>query len=249
MDSVFHDKLIVQYLYMETQDPNLQPPDSIPTNANTVKNTKTPPITLISVSTFILLALSTIIFLYNQNRELKKIVATYQQTPSPTPVAISTPTPNPSKPIVTSPLPNSKVTSPLKVTGTVPSGWMFEGVSIIKLVDEKNKLIVQGQAKEVVPGSWTSGEPIAFGATLTFKTTAKSGFLILQNDNPSGIPEKSILFTVPVSFTDTDEAKYVCPANGYVDCMPGPGGVKYECTPEAMDWYTKNCPDFKGGAY
>jgi hypothetical protein len=43
--------------------------------------------------------------------------------------------------------------------------------------------------------------------------------------------------------------KLTCPQNGYVDCMPGPNsGVKYECTPEAMNWFKANCPDFKGGA-
>lgn len=44
---------------------------------------------------------------------------------------------------------------------------------------------------------------------------------------------------VPTSFT--------CPANGWVDCMPGPI-AKPECSAEAMTWYKTNCPDFKGGA-
>ena len=43
------------------------------------------------------------------------------------------------------------------------------------------------------------------------------------------------------------KTKYTCPANGWVDCMPGPD-AKPECSTEAMTWYKANCPDFKGGA-
>lgn len=42
---------------------------------------------------------------------------------------------------------------------------------------------------------------------------------------------------------------YTCPSSGYVDCMPNPNaGVRFECTPEAFDWYKTNCPNFKGSA-
>jgi hypothetical protein len=105
-----------------------------------------------------------------------------------------------SGPEVTSPVSNSKVASPLTVTGTVPAGWMFEGVFPIKLVDANRKLIVQGQAKETVAGSWQSGNTVDFTATLTFNNAIGSGFLILQNDNPSGDPANSKTFEVPVSF-------------------------------------------------
>lgn len=42
---------------------------------------------------------------------------------------------------------------------------------------------------------------------------------------------------------------YVCPQNGWVDCMPILTREKQRaCSPEAMNWYKKNCPNFKGGA-
>jgi len=93
-----------------------------------------------------------------------------------------------------------KVVSPLKVTGTVPTGWMFEGVFPIKLVDANQNLIVQGQAKESVAGSWQSGNPVNFTATLTFKAATGSGNLVLSNDNPSGDPAKAQTFEVPIVF-------------------------------------------------
>jgi hypothetical protein len=114
------------------------------------------------------------------------------------------------------------------------------------LVDANQKLIVQGQAKEKLAGSWQSGSPVDFTATLTFKSATGSGFLILSNDNPSGDPANSKTYKVPVVFQGA--TGFTCPANGYVDCMPGTT-PKPECSTEAMIWYKANCPNFIGGAY
>jgi len=41
-----------------------------------------------------------------------------------------------------------------------------------------------------------------------------------------------------------------CPANGWVDCMPGPdSGKSVQCSSEAQNWYKSNCPNFQGIAY
>ena len=155
-------------------------------------------ITIVAVGLFIILSLGAVIFLYNQNQALKAKLAKYQATPTPTATPISTP--NPSLPIVSSPSANAKITSPLKITGTVPAGWMFEGVFPIKLVDSKEKVLAQGQAKEKVEGAWQSGKPVEFTATLTFKNASGTGTLILENDNPSGLTENSKIFEVQLSF-------------------------------------------------
>ncbi len=42
---------------------------------------------------------------------------------------------------------------------------------------------------------------------------------------------------------------YECPENNYVDCMPGPYELKWECTTEYLQWAQENCPGFKGAAY
>ncbi len=49
----------------------------------------------------------------------------------------------------------------------------------------------------------------------------------------------------PTSF----QISYTCPPSGWVDCMPGPGKNKVECSRETQDWYNMNCPDFQGVAY
>jgi hypothetical protein len=52
----------------------------------------------------------------------------------------------------------------------------------------------------------------------------------------------------PVTDSSPSSSTLTCPESGYVDCMPGPG-TRPNCTQEALNWYTKNCPDFKGVAY
>jgi len=116
----------------------------------------------------------------------------------PTPVPIQTSTTQ--LPVVVEPKSGATVKSPLKVRGTVPPSWMFEGVFPIKLMDSDHNIIVQGSATEEVVGSWQSNVPVYFNATLTFTTTAKSGFIVLGNDNPSGDPSKSTTFEIPVAF-------------------------------------------------
>lgn len=155
---------------------------------------------IVAMAIFIILALGVVVFLYYQNQQLKGMLANYQPQASTTPVVTTSPTPNSNEPIVSSPSANMKVVSPLKVTGTVPTGWMFEGVFPIKLVDSSKKVLAQGQAKEKVAGSWQSGNPVDFTATLTFKAATGSGTLVLSNDNPSGLPANSKTFEVPVSF-------------------------------------------------
>ncbi len=153
-----------------------------------------------SFAVFILLALGVIIFLYNQNQTLKEKLAGYQELPSP--VASIEPSSKPSAdlPTVSSPSANSKVKSPLKVTGSVPAGWMFEGTFPVKLFDSDRNLISQVGAKEVVPGSWQTGETVDFTATLTFKAATGSGTLVLENDNPSGDHSNTKIFEIPVVF-------------------------------------------------
>lgn len=46
---------------------------------------------------------------------------------------------------------------------------------------------------------------------------------------------------------DQSTTTYLCPANGWVGCMPGQE-AKPECSTEAMSWYKTNCPNFKGAA-
>ncbi len=156
---------------------------------------------IISFAVFVLCALGVIVFFYNQNQSLKKKLAEYQQVP----VVTNTPVPTPyveipQEPIITSPVARSKVKSPLTVTGVVPAGWMFEGTFPVRILNSEGMIISQTLAKEVEEGSWQSGNPVDFTATLTFRNSTGSGKLILNNDNPSGNPENDKEFEIPIAF-------------------------------------------------
>lgn len=155
---------------------------------------------IISFAAFIIFAFGVIVFLYNQNQSLKTKLAKYEASAIATPIPTSTPSPAPEQPIVTTPLVNSKIKSPLKVTGAVPAGWMNEGVFPVKLLDSEGNIIAQTSAKETVVGSWQSGKPSEFTATLTFKAASGSGTLVLTNDNPSGNQDNAKSFEVSVKF-------------------------------------------------
>lgn len=58
----------------------------------------------------------------------------------------------------------------------------------------------------------------------------------------------SILSTFRFVNSSSDQ-KYTCPINGWANCMPILNAEgKKNCSPEALDWYKKNCPNFQGVA-
>lgn len=124
------------------------------------------------------------------------------QKPAPTmPSPTTASSPNPmTTPIITTPQSNSKITSPLTISGTVPPGWMFEATAHVKLADDEGNNIAAGVITEKTPGTWMSGNPVEFTNTLPFQTSAKSGYLIIEADNPSGLPENNKQFIIPVKF-------------------------------------------------
>ena len=174
----------------------------VSTHQNEAKHKKSSDniVTIASVALFILAAFGVIVFLYNQNQMLKEKLGQYQSSSTPIATTVPTPTSQTEEPIVSKPLANSKIVSPLKVSGAVPAGWMFEGTFPIKLLDSKGKMIAEANAKEVTEGSWQSGKPVEFTATIIFKAATGSGTLVLENDNPSGNEINAKSFEIPITF-------------------------------------------------
>ena len=100
---------------------------------------------------------------------------------------------------VDSPVPDSLVTSPLRITGQARGNWFFEASFPVMLVDANDKVLVQGIVES--QGDWMTKSFVKFEAKLEFKTPATAkGFLVLRKDNPSGLPENDASFSVPVRF-------------------------------------------------
>lgn len=100
---------------------------------------------------------------------------------------------------LTTPQPNSVVTSPLVVKGMARGTWFFEANFPVSLYDENNNEIITGVAQ--AEGEWMTEEFVPFTVTLTFETPAtENGKLMLIKANPSGLPENEDQLIIPVKF-------------------------------------------------
>lgn len=100
---------------------------------------------------------------------------------------------------VTSPKPNDTVMSPLTTRGEARGNWYFEATFPVKLFDVNGNLIAQHYAQ--AQGEWMTTEYVPFSSTLTFAApTTATGTLVLENDNPSGLPEHDDQIRIPVRF-------------------------------------------------
>ena len=105
---------------------------------------------------------------------------------------------------LTEPVPNGVVTSPLTVKGMARGYWFFEASFPLVLVNWDGLIIAQHYA--TAQDDWMTEELIPFEGTIEFEKPdvfadfAKRGALILQKDNPSGLPENDNALEITVFF-------------------------------------------------
>lgn len=104
--------------------------------------------------------------------------------------------------IINSPKAGELISSPLIITGQVNgNGWSgFEGqVGTVILLDENTKVL--GTAILEPATDWMR-LPTKFKATLTFVSAKEqNGKLVFKNENPSGMPENNMEFSLPVKIS------------------------------------------------
>lgn len=100
--------------------------------------------------------------------------------------------------IFDSPAANAVVTSPLTVTGRARGTWYFEASFPVRLLDDQSNELAVTPAQ--AQGDWMTEDFVPFIAVLNFTTTATTGTLVLQKDNPSGLPENDKSISIPVKF-------------------------------------------------
>lgn len=101
--------------------------------------------------------------------------------------------------VVFSPRPGETVTSPLQVTGKARGNWYFEANLPVTLKDQTGQILAQKgfQAKS----DWMTTDYVEFEGTLEFaKPNTEYGLLLIEKDNPSGLPEHDASYVVPVKF-------------------------------------------------
>ncbi len=99
--------------------------------------------------------------------------------------------------IIDNPRPNQTITSPLAIQGQARGTWFFEGDFPVKLLDEDGQEIAIAIAQ--AQGEWMVEDFVVFEALLEFTaTSASQATLVLEKDNPSGLPENADQLVVPV---------------------------------------------------
>ncbi len=90
------------------------------------------------------------------------------------------------------------VESPLQLNGEARN-WYFEASFPVKMYDANGKLL--GSVPAQAQSDWTTGNFVPFKALLYFATsTTDSGVIILEKDNPSGLPANADQFEIPIRF-------------------------------------------------
>jgi len=98
------------------------------------------------------------------------------------------------------PQPNETIKSPLEIKGEARGYWFFEGDFPVKLLDENGQEL--GMAIAQAQSDWMTEDFVSFEASLEFQTPATNrGVLILEKDNPSGLPEHADELRIPIKFT------------------------------------------------
>lgn len=104
------------------------------------------------------------------------------------------------------PAPGSVISSPLTITGDARGYWFFEASFPIILTNWDGLIIAETFA--TADGDWMTEDFVPFAASVEFVSPynpgdpdfMKNGTLIMQRDNPSGLPENDDALEIPVKF-------------------------------------------------
>ena len=101
---------------------------------------------------------------------------------------------------VDTPRANEIISSPLIVRGMARGVWFFEGSFPIKLLDENGNILAQIPAQ--AQGEWMTNDFVPFEAKINFSVpVVQNGVLVLEKDDPSGLPEHADELRMPILFS------------------------------------------------
>ena len=108
--------------------------------------------------------------------------------------------------VVTSPLADEAVTSPITVTGEARGQWFFEASFPLTLTDRNGHIIAEGYAR--ADAEWMTPEYVPFTGTIEYNSaelvgvSSDRGFLILHKSNESGLHDRDDAVEIPIRFAD-----------------------------------------------
>ena len=100
---------------------------------------------------------------------------------------------------VGAPKANDVIKSPLIISGEARGTWYFEASFPVKLIDANGNVVASVPAQ--AQGEWMTENFVPFKAELKFNIPSTDyGTLILEKDNPSGLPENNDEIIIPIRF-------------------------------------------------
>ena len=100
---------------------------------------------------------------------------------------------------VSNPKQNQTIKNPLSIEGEARGTWYFEASFPIKIIDANGNIL--GTAVAQAQSDWMTEDFVPFKAQLNFATSStEQGVLILEKDNPSGLPENDDELQIPIIF-------------------------------------------------
>ena len=97
-----------------------------------------------------------------------------------------------------SPQPNELITGRFTIKGEARGSWFFEGTAPYYILSSDLVTVTSGVI--TAQGDWMTNEFVLFSGEVNFTPFIESGYLVLKNDNPSGLAEKNLYYMVPLKF-------------------------------------------------
>ena len=93
---------------------------------------------------------------------------------------------------------NDLINNILVIDGEAKGNWFFEATAPFYVLDSNFSTITSGfiQAKD----NWMTENFVPFHQEIKIEPKTESGYLVLKNDNPSGLPEKDLFLMIPIKF-------------------------------------------------
>lgn len=122
-----------------------------------------------------------------EERDLEERATTYDRTDAETIV-------------ITGPMANATVSSPLTMTGEARGTWYFEASAPVTLTNAIGTQLSQSYV--MTTSDWMTTDFVPFTGTITFppQPAGSLGWLIFHKDNPSGEPINDASVSVPIIF-------------------------------------------------
>jgi hypothetical protein len=100
---------------------------------------------------------------------------------------------------VFTPLAQAVVESPVTIRGEAVGNWFFEASLPVTIVDSEDNNLGVGYV--MTADEWMTTDFVSFEGTVSFTALpGTNGFILLQKDNPSGIPDLDDERRMPVRF-------------------------------------------------